>query len=102
MVDSLSCNERSRLMAKVRGHGNRSTEGEVERVFRESQIRGWVKHPKDIVGRPDFYFRRVKLAVFVDGCFWHACPKCDRRTPATRSGFWRRKIAGNCRRDEKV
>lgn len=89
-------------MAKVRGKGNRSTELVVEEGFRLSRIRGWVKHPQNIAGRPDFYFPRAKLALFVDGCFWHACPKCDRRTPTTRSDFWRRKLAQNRHRDEKV
>jgi DNA mismatch endonuclease (patch repair protein) len=102
MRDTLTKAERSAHMAKVRGKGNRSTELVVEEAFMGSRVRGWVKHPQNIIGRPDFYFRRVKLALFVDGCFWHACPKCDRRTPAARSDFWRRKIAQNRRRDEKV
>src|SRR5260370_3802438 len=102
MRDALTKAERSAHMAKVRGTGNRSTELVVEEAFKRSKMRGWEKHPQNIFGRPDFYFRRVKLALFVDGCFWHACPKCDRRTPTTRSDFWRRKVAQNRRRDDKV
>jgi DNA mismatch endonuclease (patch repair protein) len=102
MRDLLTKAERSAHMAKVRGKGNRSTELVVEETLMGSRIRGWVKHPQNIIGRPDFYFRRAKLALFVDGCFWHACPKCDRRTPTTRSDFWRRKIAQNRRRDGRV
>jgi DNA mismatch endonuclease (patch repair protein) len=102
MRDSLTKAERSAHMAKVRGKGNRSTELVVEEAFKGSKIRGWVKHPQEIIGRPDFYFPRTRLALFVDGCFWHACPKCGRRIPTARSEFWRRKIAQNRRRDEKV
>ena len=101
MTDSLSSQERSRLMAKVRGSGNRSTEGEVERVLRECQIRGWVKHPHRIAGRPDFYFKKSRVVVFVDGCFWHACPKCG-RIPKSRREFWAAKIDQNRRRDQRV
>ncbi|SRR5579885_758628 len=101
-VDPLSKEQRSALMSKVRGQGNESTEMFVERVLLENRVRGWVKHPKNILGAPDFYFRRHRLALFVDGCFWHACPKCGRRTPAARSDFWRRKIDQNRRRDERV
>jgi DNA mismatch endonuclease, patch repair protein len=102
MRDALTRAERSAHMAKVRSKGNKSTEQVVEEVLKAARIRGWVKHCPDIIGRPDFYFRRAKLALFVDGCFWHACPRCRRRTPSTRSQFWRRKIGQNRRRDEKV
>jgi DNA mismatch endonuclease (patch repair protein) len=78
MSDSLTKSERSQLMAKVRGTGNRSTEAVVEAALRAERIRGWKKHPEDVPGRPDFYFPRYRLAIFVDGCFWHACPNCGR------------------------
>jgi DNA mismatch endonuclease (patch repair protein) len=102
MRDSLTKAERSAHMAKVRSRGNRSTEQVVEEVLEGAKIRGWVKHPEEVFGRPDFYFQRIRLALFVDGCFWHGCPKCDRRTPTTRSEFWRQKIGQNRRRDERV
>jgi DNA mismatch endonuclease (patch repair protein) len=101
MKDPLSKAERSALMAKVRSMGNRSTELVVETVLRTTKIRGWKKHPKAIVGRPDFYFPKAKLAVFVDGCFWHACPRCG-RIPKTRIAFWTTKIDTNRRRDARV
>lgn len=102
MRDSLTKAERSAHMAKVRSLENRSTEQVVEEALKRAKIRGWVKHPKEILGRPDFYFQKTRLALFVDGCFWHACPKCNRRTPRTRSAFWQHKIAQNRRRDERV
>ena len=52
-------------------------------------------------GRPDIAFTRARLAVFVDGCFWHACPTCRRRSPTNRAEFWAAKIDENRRRDER-
>jgi len=53
------------------------------------------------MGKPDFVFPKLKLAVFVDGCFWHGCPKHG-RTPKTRTSFWFAKITGNKARDKRV
>lgn len=100
--DPLSRHERSKRMARVRSTGNRSTEMVVERVLRAEGIRGWRKHPSQIPGRPDFYFGAAKLAFFVDGCFWHACPSCARRTPRYRRQFWSKKLLANRRRDIRV
>ncbi|HEX5398781.1 MAG TPA: very short patch repair endonuclease [Verrucomicrobiae bacterium] len=51
--------------------------------------------------RPDFVFLKVRLAVFVDGCFWHGCPK-HATQPKNNRAFWRRKLAGNKQRDRIV
>jgi DNA mismatch endonuclease (patch repair protein) len=51
--------------------------------------------------KPDFVFQKLKLAVFVDGCFWHGCPK-HATWPANRAAWWRRKIKGNQARDALV
>ncbi len=101
-IDPLSGQQRSERMSRVRRTGNKSTEGRVETALLASGIDGWEKHPKDIAGQPDFFFRSHNLALFVDGCFWHACPMCNRRTPATRQEFWREKIEGNRRRDNRT
>ena len=85
-------------MAKVRSKGNKSTELRAISALRERGITGWVQHPSDILGRPDLYFPEPRLVVFLDGCFWHACPKCG-RIPKTRVEFWSAKIGGNRRRD---
>jgi DNA mismatch endonuclease (patch repair protein) len=97
-MDTLTSTDRSALMARVRATGNKSTEGIVVAALREAQITGWRRHPTHILGRPDFYFRTARLALFIDGCFWHACPKCG-RIPKTRTRFWREKIESNRRRD---
>lgn len=62
-------------------------------------IRGWRLHPKDVPGRPDLVFRRRRVAVFVDGAFWHGHPDYYRG----QSGpFWDEKIARNRARDARV
>ena len=64
-------------------------------------IRGWTLNAIDVCGKPDFVFRLHRLAVFVDGCFWHGCGTCQ-RTPTSNRGYWDHKIARNRRRDRKV
>lgn len=100
--DPLSKEERSERMSRVRGKGNKSTEGKVEQALMEAEIPGWEKQPTDVVGTPDFFFRDQRLALFVDGCFWHECPVCNRRIPANRREFWENKIAANRKRDNRV
>lgn len=101
MADSVTREHRSAVMASVKSKGNRSTEGKVEATLRETRIRGWIKHPDTVDGCPDFYFPRDKLAVFVDGCFWHACPRCG-RLPSSNVKYWTGKIDSNRRRDNRV
>lgn len=100
--DPLTPQERSELMGKVRSAGAVSTERAVERILRSERLWGWTKNPWNVDGKPDFYFRRAKLALFVDGCFWHGCPKCRRRLPQSRKSFWAAKIKKNIERDRKV
>ncbi len=69
-------------------------------LFRECGLKGWRRH-QPLPGRPGFIYRREKLAVFVDGCFWHGCPDCY-RAPKSNVEFWERKVDGNRRRDRRV
>jgi DNA mismatch endonuclease (patch repair protein) len=62
-------------------------------------VRGWKLNPEELPGRPDFYFEKAKLALFVDGCYWHGCPKCG-HIPKTRTAFWEAKIKRNQERDK--
>jgi DNA mismatch endonuclease, patch repair protein len=101
MVDVFTKEKRSEIMAAVRGRGNRSTEARLRARLASNKISGWRINAKDIYGKPDFVFDRKRLAVFVDGCFWHGCKTC-RNTPANNRGFWIEKLAGNKRRDKSV
>jgi len=60
-----------------------------------------VLHNKRLPGRPDFSFSKIRLAVFLDGCFWHGCP-AHYRSPRSNRRFWRLKLDGNRRRDRRV
>jgi DNA mismatch endonuclease (patch repair protein) len=61
-------------------------------------IRGWTMQTKAIKGKPDFFFLESKVAVFLDGCFWHGCPKCG-HVPSVNRSFWKAKIERNQKRD---
>jgi DNA mismatch endonuclease Vsr len=91
---------RSRHMSSVKGKNNKSTERRLRAALVQAGIRGWRLHPSRVSGRPDFYFDREQLAVFVDGCFWHGCPLCG-HFPKTNSAFWRAKIERNQERDRE-
>jgi len=68
-------------------------------MLRARGISGWRMHPQDVKGRPDFHFPALDLALFIDGCFWHACPKCS-RLPKQNRRYWFAKLTGNRRRDQ--
>jgi DNA mismatch endonuclease (patch repair protein) len=91
---------RSRLMSRIRGSGNKGTELRLITIFRAYRIAGWRRGSK-LPGRPDFVFPALHLAMFVDGCFWHGCPK-HATQPKTNAAFWRRKLARNQERDREV
>ena len=97
-TDTFTPAARSRIMAKVKSAHNRSTEKIVRASLVARGARGWRMHARDLPGRPDFVFDREKVAVFVDGCFWHGCPRCYRRPQSSRI-YWDAKIAANKRRD---
>lgn len=61
-------------------------------------LRGWCVHPKGITGNPDFAFLHHHVAIFVDSCFWHGCPKHVRH-PKSNIQYWRKKIESNRARD---
>lgn len=83
-------------------------------LMKEAGIKGWRRHvvlkervkragerTGGVKVRPDFVFRRERVVVFVDGCFWHGCPRCYVRPKQNRK-FWDAKVIGNQTRDRKV
>jgi DNA mismatch endonuclease (patch repair protein) len=73
----------------------------LRRLFWKNGLRGYRIHPKDIPGRPDICFTTKKVAIFVNGCFWHRCPHCNYALPKHNSHFWQTKFKNNMDRDEK-
>ena len=70
-------------MSLIRSRGNKATELRLIEIFRERVITGWRRN-QPLLGKPDFTFRRERVVVFVDGCFWHGCPKCYKRPASNR------------------
>ncbi len=100
MADTVSLKERSQIMAKVKGRGNKSTELKLIKFFKEYCIKGWRrKYP--LTGNPDFVIPKSRLAIFVDGCFWHGC-KEHCRMPESNSEYWISKIDKNIKRDNLI
>ncbi len=90
--------KRSHTMSAIRGRGNKTTEQRLRLALVRYGIKGWVMHSRTLPGRPDFLFIRPRIAVFVDGCFWHGCPQCG-HLPKTNADFWQLKIERNRQRD---
>jgi len=107
-------------MSRIRGAGNKGTELRLIAVFQAHDITGWRRgqtlslkfqgtRDKDQESeprspgrvKPDFLFRNLRIALFVDGCFWHGCPQ-HATWPKTRAAFWRNKIESNRARDRRV
>lgn len=100
MGDVFSKAKRSQVMAAIRSKGNKVTELRLVAIFRVYGIAGWRRHQR-ILGKPDFVFMRQRLALFVDGCFWHGC-RWHCRMPKSRCGYWKTKISRNKQRDLEV
>lgn len=93
--------QRSRMMQAVHGKNNRTTEQRLRLGLVRSTICGWKVRPQGLKGNPDFFFAAEKMAIFVDGCFWHGCPLCGHLPQMNRS-FWSAKISHNRQRDRKT
>lgn len=126
MADVFTKAKRSEVMARIRGRGNKDTELALTRLLRAHGLTGWRRHktlivrssrrkkahsstrktvrassPRLLRVKPDFDFPQLRLAIFVDGCFWHVCPQ-HATWPANRAAWWRQKLLGNQARDRLV
>lgn len=100
MPDVFSKEKRSEVMSRIRGKGNKDTEMLLAQMLRANRVSGWRRN-SPVFGKPDFIFPKAKVAVFVDGCFWHACSKHS-NIPANNRDFWEKKLKLNIERDQKV
>ncbi|HXI71898.1 MAG TPA: very short patch repair endonuclease [Verrucomicrobiae bacterium] len=98
--DVFTKSKRSDVMSRIRSRDNKDTELALVKLLRLHQITGWRRH-QPIFGKPDFIFRKQKIALFVDGCFWHGCPRCYKRPKSNRK-FWDAKAVRNQIRDRRV
>jgi DNA mismatch endonuclease, patch repair protein len=100
MADVFTKPKRSEVMSRIRSNGNKDTELALIRVFRAQRITGWRRN-QPVFGKPDFVFPKRRLAVFVDGCFWHGCPQHATK-PKSNVEFWQKKLDATKVRDRLV
>lgn len=89
MADIFDDEKRSSIMSKVRSKGNKSTELRVIELFEDNGIIGWRRNYK-VKGHPDFVFLKERVAIFVDGCFWHG-HECRNIHPKDNEEYWNKK-----------
>lgn len=90
----------SRVMSANKGK-NTKPEILLRRFLWQSGIKGYRLHYNYVPGKPDICFVNKKLAVFVNGCFWHRCPYCKFSLPKTHKSFWKTKFEKNAERDKR-
>lgn len=100
MADIFDNEKRSEIMRKVKSKKNKSTELRLIEVFKKNGITGW-KRNYPVEGHPDFVFLKEKVAVFVDGCFWHG-HDCRNTRPANNQEYWQNKRERNMKHDRAV
>lgn len=98
MTDCYPKDVRSNVMAKIRSK-NTKPELLIRKYLWNQGHRGYRIHNADLPGKPDIIFKRRKVAIFVDGCFWHKCPECFIE-PKTNRDYWLAKIQANIERDK--
>ena len=101
MPDVVDRATRSRMMRGIKGW-NTQPELRVRRRLHAAGLRYRLRS-KDLPGRPDIVFRRIRTVVFVHGCFWHRHPGCRyATTPQTNAEFWKAKLQSNVDRDRRI
>ena len=100
MSDVFTKNERSDIMRSVKSKDTKSTEIRLKTIFIKHHITGWRKN-YPVNGRPDYVFIKKRVAVFVDGCFWHG-HDCRNTRPKDNADYWRAKRERNQKRDKEV
>ena len=100
MADVFDPKKRSDIMRRVKSKDNKSTELRLIDVFKQHGVTGWRRN-YPVKGHPDFVFPAHKIAVFVDGCFWHG-HECRNVHPADHRDYWEKKRERNLRRDREV
>jgi hypothetical protein len=100
MTDIFNKNKRSDIMRKVHSNGNKTTELRLIEIFKQYNISGWRRFYK-VKGHPDFVFLEKKIAIFLDGCFWHG-HNCRNLTPQNNKEYWEKKKNRNIYHDKEI
>lgn len=99
MTDTFSKKQRSKIMSSVK-----STNTGPEIIFRKALFSKGIRYRtnfRGVKGSPDIGLLKNKIAIFIDGCFWHKCPRCF-RPPESNKEYWLKKVNKNKARDKKV
>lgn len=88
----------SALMSRITAK-NTGPELALRKALSAADLRGYRVHYAKVAGKPDVAFVGRKVAVFVQGCFWHSCPHCQPRRPTHNKRFWEEKLDRNKARD---
>ena len=88
----------SKIMSAIRSR-NTKPELLLRRKLWQDGLRGYRLHWNKVPGRPDIAFPGKKIAIFVNGCFWHRCPHCNPSMPKSNIKFWKMKFDKNVKRD---
>lgn len=99
LLDNISKEKRSKIMSCIRSK-NTKPEITIRKMIWSKGFRYRI-HNRSVFGTPDISNRSRNIAVFVDGCFWHGCPRCYKE-PKTNVDFWRSKIIRNRARRDTV
>lgn len=99
-MDVYDSSVRSFVMSRIRGRDTRA-EIVLRRSLWANGLRGYRTHAR-LPGTPDIVWHAVRLAVFVDGCFWHSCPRCEIPVPSANRSYWSSKLRRNQLRDREV
>lgn len=100
MTDNLSPTDRVKTMRAVKSQGT-GPERRLRAMLAGMGVSGWRLNYEKAPGNPDIAFPEEKIAIFVDGCFWHGCPECNRPLPQKNRDYWKRKIERNIARDQR-
>ena len=99
MADCYSKEIRHRVMSRIRSK-NTKPEVQLRKFLWSRGVKGYRIHNKKLPGNPDITFSKKKIAIFIDGCFWHGCPKCYVE-PKSNCNYWRPKIRNTIERDKR-
>lgn len=98
-MDRVSKETRSKVMSTVRSKNTRLEERLIS-ILNSAEMTGFIRYAKGLPGTPDIVFEQERVAIFLDSCFWHGCPKHLRR-PSSNTDYWQIKIDKNIKRDRR-
>ncbi|MBI4789842.1 MAG: very short patch repair endonuclease [Chloroflexi bacterium] len=99
-MDRVSRTVRSQVMASVKSSGTR-LESALANALTRTRLPKFERNSPKVEGRPDFVFPKLRVAIFLDSCFWHGC-RWHCRMPASNQAYWIAKIQRNRARDKRV